>query len=53
LPDAQPRGTAKTMIEAIAVGTRLRCKGRIVSRDQAERGSCDFGQGEKPTIQVS
>jgi short subunit dehydrogenase-like uncharacterized protein len=24
-----------------------------VSRDQAESGSCDFGQGEKPTIQVS
>ena len=47
------RGTAKTMIEAIAVGTRLRRKGRIVSRDQAESGSCDFGEGEKPTIQVS
>jgi short subunit dehydrogenase-like uncharacterized protein len=47
------RGTAKTMIEAIAAGTRLRLKGRIVSRDQAESGSCDFGEGEKPTIQVS
>jgi len=47
------RGTAKTMIEAIAAGTRLRRKGRIVSRDQAESGSCDFGEGEKPTIQVS
>ncbi len=47
------RGTAKTMIEAIAAGTRLRRKGRIVSRDPAESGSCDFGEGEKPTIQVS
>jgi short subunit dehydrogenase-like uncharacterized protein len=47
------RGTAKTMIETIAAGTRLRRNGRIVSRDQAERGSCDFGEGEKPTIQVS
>ena len=47
------RGTAKTMIEAIAAGTRLRRKGCIVSCDQAESGSCDFGQGEKPTIQVS
>jgi short subunit dehydrogenase-like uncharacterized protein len=47
------RGTAKTMIEAIGAGTRLRRKGRIVSRDRAERGSCDFGEGEKPTIQVS
>jgi short subunit dehydrogenase-like uncharacterized protein len=42
------RGTAKTMIEAIAVGTRLRRNGRIVSRDRAEVGSCDFG-----TVQVS
>jgi hypothetical protein len=42
------RGTAKTMIEAIAAGTRMRRKGRIVSRDCAEVGSCDFGEGEKP-----
>ena len=41
------------MIEAIAAGTRLRRKGCIVSRDRAESGSCDFGDGEKPTIQVS
>jgi short subunit dehydrogenase-like uncharacterized protein len=47
------RGTAKTMIEAIAAGTRLRPNGRIVTRDWAEEGSCDFGQGEKPTTQVS
>jgi short subunit dehydrogenase-like uncharacterized protein len=47
------RGTAKTMIEAIAAGTRLRRNGRIVTRDWAEEGSCDFGKGEKPTIQVS
>ena len=47
------RGTAKTMIEAIATGTRMRRKGRIVSRDRAEVGLCDFGEGEKPTVQVS
>ena len=47
------RGTAKTMVEAIAAGTRLRRKGRIVTRDWAETGSCDFGEGEKSTIQVS
>ena len=47
------RGTAKTMVEAIAAGTRLRRKGRIVSRDYAETGSCDFGKGKKQTIQVS
>ena len=47
------RGTAKTMIEAIAAGAHLRRNGRIVARDQAETGSCDFGEGEKPTIQIS
>jgi short subunit dehydrogenase-like uncharacterized protein len=47
------RGTAKTMIEAIAAGTRLRRNGRIVTRDWAEAGACDFGVGDKPTIQVS
>jgi len=47
------RGTAKTMIEAIAAGTRMRRKGRIVSRDRAEVGSCDFGEGDRPTVQVS
>ena len=47
------RGTAKTMIEAIAAGTRLRRNGRIVSRDRAEDGSCDFGKGKRRTIQVS
>jgi short subunit dehydrogenase-like uncharacterized protein len=47
------RGTAKTMIEAIAAGTRLRRNGRIVTCDRAEERSCDFGKGEKSTIQVS
>ena len=47
------RGTAKTMVEAIAAGTRLRRNGRIVARDRAEVGSCDFGKGKRQTIQVS
>ena len=47
------RGTAKTMVEAIAAGTRLRRNGRIVSRDRAEVGSCDFGKGKRQTTQVS
>jgi short subunit dehydrogenase-like uncharacterized protein len=47
------RGTAKTMVEAIAAGTRLRRHGRLVTRIRAEEGSCDFGKGRKPTIQVS
>ena len=47
------RGTAKTMVEAIAAGTRLRRNGRIVSRDRAEVGSCDFGKGEEADDPVS
>ena len=40
-------------VQAIAAGTRLRRNGRIVTRIQAEEGSCDFGKGERPTVQVS
>jgi short subunit dehydrogenase-like uncharacterized protein len=47
------RGTAKTMIEAVAAGTRLRRYRRLITRTQAEEGSCDFGKGERPTVQVS
>jgi len=47
------RGTAKTMIEAIAAGTRVRRNGRLVSLAHPGVGSCDFGQGSKPTVQVS
>jgi short subunit dehydrogenase-like uncharacterized protein len=47
------RGTAKTMIEAVAAGTRLRRNRRLITRTQAEEGSCDFGKGERPTVQVS
>jgi short subunit dehydrogenase-like uncharacterized protein len=46
-------GTAKTMIEAIAAGTHLRRHGRLVTRSRAEEGTCDFGKGQRPTIQVS
>jgi short subunit dehydrogenase-like uncharacterized protein len=47
------RGTAKTMIEGVAAGARLRRGGLLVSSGRAEEGVCDFGQGERPTIQVS
>jgi short subunit dehydrogenase-like uncharacterized protein len=47
------RGTAKTMIEAIAAGTRFRRDGRLVTRARAGEGSCDFGKGATPTVQVS
>jgi short subunit dehydrogenase-like uncharacterized protein len=47
------RGTAKTMVEGIAAGARLRRHGRLVTRRWAEEGTCDFGKGETPTIQVN
>ena len=47
------RGTAKTAIEGIAAGTRVRRGGRLVALDRAGSGSCDFGQGLKPTVQIS
>ena len=47
------RGTAKTMVELIAAGTRVRRRGAIIARNSAEAGSCDFGQGVKSTVQIS
>jgi short subunit dehydrogenase-like uncharacterized protein len=47
------RGTAKTMIEGIAGGTRVRRGGRLITLDHAGTGSCDFGHGPRPTVQVS
>ena len=41
------------MIEAIAAGTRLRRYKRLVTRTKAEEGSCDFGKGERPTVQIT
>jgi short subunit dehydrogenase-like uncharacterized protein len=47
------RGTAKTMVEGIAQGTRLRRGGKLVTLGRANEGTCDFGEGPKPTIAVS
>ena len=47
------RGTAKTMVEGIAHGTRLRRGGRLVSVAATPRASADFGRGARPTIGVS
>jgi short subunit dehydrogenase-like uncharacterized protein len=46
------RGTAKTMIEGVGVGTRIRRGGRLVTADRPGTGSCDFGQGPRPTVQI-
>ena len=47
------RGTAKTMVEAIAQGTRVRSNGRIVLTKGTPTGKVDFGAGLRPTVGVS
>lgn len=44
------RGTARTMAEGIAWGTRVRRDGRIVELPKPPRGSADFGAGLTPTV---
>ncbi len=46
------RGTAKTAIEGIAGGARARRNGRLVTLARPAAGSCDFGRGPRPTIQI-
>ncbi len=46
------RGTMKTAIEGIADRVRARRGGRIVGLARPAAGSCDFGRGSKPTIQI-
>lgn len=46
------RGTAKTAIEGIADGARARRNGRLVMLARPDTGSCDFGRGLRPTIQI-
>jgi short subunit dehydrogenase-like uncharacterized protein len=45
-------GTAKTGIESIGKGTRIRRGGRIVAAKKTPRREIDFGQGPKPAIAV-
>jgi short subunit dehydrogenase-like uncharacterized protein len=47
------RGTARTMVEGIADAVRLRRNARVIALNQPNSGSCDFGSGTKPTLQVS
>ncbi len=47
------RGTAKTMVEAIARGTRVRSNRRIELTRGTPRGTADFGVGPRPTVGVS
>ncbi len=47
------RGTAKTMLEGIAQGTRARVGTRIVTRRATPEATADFGAGPRRTIGVS
>jgi short subunit dehydrogenase-like uncharacterized protein len=47
------RGTAKTMVESLGSGTRVRRGGALVSLPQAPTRSFDFGQGPSEAIGVS
>lgn len=51
--DKLSRGTAKTSIEGIALGTRVRRGGRIVRLPDTPRSSVDFGTGPVPTVALS
>lgn len=47
------RGTAKTMVEGIADGTRVRRSGELETLEGVHEDICDFGSGPKPTFAVS
>ena len=51
--DKMSRGTAKTSVEAIALGTRARRGGRVVRLPDTPRASVDFGDGPMPTVALS
>ncbi len=46
------RGTARTVIQELAAGPRVRRGGRLVTLDRPGVGSCDFGRGPRPTVQI-
>ncbi|MEQ1752619.1 MAG: saccharopine dehydrogenase NADP-binding domain-containing protein [Micropepsaceae bacterium] len=47
------RGTAKTMVEGIAQGTKIRRNGQLESLEGVNEDHCDFGSGLRPTFAVS
>ncbi len=46
------RGTAKTGVESIGSGTRVRRDGQIVSLKVPPRAEVDYGQGPRPSIAI-
>jgi short subunit dehydrogenase-like uncharacterized protein len=50
--NALSHGTAKSMVEGIALGLRVRWDGRIITPSRPKETLYDFGEGPKPTIAI-
>jgi short subunit dehydrogenase-like uncharacterized protein len=50
--NALSRGTAKSMLEGVPLGTRVRRDGRIITPPRPKEADCDFGEGPRPTIVI-
>jgi short subunit dehydrogenase-like uncharacterized protein len=51
--NALSRGTAKSMMEAVPSGARVRREGRIITLStRPKETTCDFGEGATPTIVI-
>jgi short subunit dehydrogenase-like uncharacterized protein len=51
--NALSRGTAKSMVESVPLGTRVRRDGRIITPSpRPKETTCDFGEGPTPTIVI-
>jgi short subunit dehydrogenase-like uncharacterized protein len=51
--NALSHGTAKSMVEAVPLGTRVRRDGRIITPSpRPKETTCDFGDGPTPTIVI-
>jgi short subunit dehydrogenase-like uncharacterized protein len=50
--NALSHGTAKSMVESVAHGPRVRRGGHIITLSRPAKANCDFGEGPKPTIVI-
>jgi short subunit dehydrogenase-like uncharacterized protein len=50
--NALSHGTAKSMVEGVALGLRVRRDGRIITPSRPKETLYDFGEGPKPTIAI-
>jgi short subunit dehydrogenase-like uncharacterized protein len=50
--NALSRGTAKSIVEGVPLGTRVRKDGRIITPPRPKETNCDFGEGAMATIVI-